>query len=258
MSHPDPLALQAHFDGEVDAVAAAQIEQHVQQCESCRAQLLELDRARSSLREQLTDYRAPASLRAQLHRTLAREGGTRAARSWPGWSFWLGTLSGGAVATAAAAALALLVWIPRSSGLTDDLISAHVRALMSSHPIDVVSTDRHTVKPWFAGHADVSPAVADFDAEGYRLIGGRADYLAHQRAAVMVYQHGAHFIDVFSWAGGSNSVPAHVTRDGYHVACWRAMDLEYCAVSDTGWDELQALQKLLRQLITQDKAPDSP
>ena len=85
--------------------------------------------------------------------------------------------------------------------LPDELVNAHVRSLMPAHLIDVVSTDKHTVKPWFAGHADVSPVVADFEQQGYRLIGGRVDYLEHQRSAVVVYQHGAHVINVFSWAG---------------------------------------------------------
>ena len=89
----------------------------------------------------------------------------------------------------------------RSAGpLLDDLVADHTRSLLGSHLIDVVSTDRHTVKPWFAGRTDVSPVVADFADHGYRLVGGRADYLDHQRAAVVVYQHGAHVINVFSWA----------------------------------------------------------
>jgi anti-sigma factor RsiW len=70
--------------------------------------------------------------------------------------------------------------------LLDDLVSAHVRSLMPDHLIDVVSTDKHTVKPWFAGHTDASPVVADFDSQGYRLIGGRADYFDRQRAAVVL------------------------------------------------------------------------
>lgn len=259
MTHPDSLHLQAYFDSEVDAVLAADIEQHLERCDLCRSQLEDMDRTRSSLRAHLPDYRIPASLRAQLYGSLERESAaagtvrrTRARGSWPSWQFWLGTLSGGGIATVAATLLVFLVWMPRAAPLADDLISAHVRSLMSTHPIDVVSTDRHTVKPWFAGHADVSPVVADFEPEGYRLVGGRADYLEHQRAAVMVYQHGAHLIDVFSWAAGPGPLPARVARDGYHVACWRAKDLNYCAVSDTGWDELQSLEKLLRDLSAQD------
>jgi anti-sigma factor RsiW len=131
--------------------------------------------------------------------------------------------------------------------LLDELVSAHVRSLMPAHLIDVVSTDKHTVKPWFAGHTDVSPVVADFEAQGYKLIGGRADYLDHQRSAVVVYQHGAHVINVFSWAGNQRSLPDNATRSGYHLAFWREGDLDYCAVSDTGWDELLGLVRLLRE-----------
>jgi anti-sigma factor RsiW len=124
---------------------------------------------------------------------------------------------------------------------------AHVRALMSGHLTDVVSTDQHTVKPWFAGRADVSPVVADFTAQGYVLLGGRADYLDRQRAAVLVYRHGAHIVDVFAWAAGSHGLAAETTRTGYHLVSWRVGDLEYCAVSDAGWQELAALERLLRE-----------
>ena len=117
---------------------------------------------------------------------------------------------------------------------------------MPAHLIDVESTDRHTVKPWFAGHADVSPAVFDFATEGYRLVGGRVDYFDRQRAAVVVYQHGAHIINVFSWADDRGSLPGDTTRSGWHLAFWRTGNLNYCAVSDTGWDELMKLQSLIK------------
>jgi anti-sigma factor RsiW len=123
---------------------------------------------------------------------------------------------------------------------------------MPTHLTDVVSTDRHTVKPWFAGHADVSPVVADFAAQGYRLVGGRADYFDGHRAAVVVYEHGPHIINVFSWAGVSHRLPEQTTRNGYHIACWPLGNVEYCAVSDTGWTELQDLVSLLRDLGARD------
>jgi anti-sigma factor RsiW len=116
----------------------------------------------------------------------------------------------------------------------------------------VASTDRHTVKPWFAGHTDVSPVVADFEQQGYRLIGGRADYLDHQRSAVVVYQHGKHIINVFSWAANQRALPRNTTRNGYHLVFWRAGDLAYCAVSDSAWDELLGLVRLLRELSARD------
>jgi anti-sigma factor RsiW len=118
--------------------------------------------------------------------------------------------------------------------------------------IDVVSTDRHTVKPWFAGHADVSPVVADFAPQGYTLVGGRADYFDRQRAAVVVYRHGAHTINVFSWAADHAALPKDTTRNGYHLAFFRSGNLVNCAVSDTGWDELNTLVRLIRENIARE------
>jgi anti-sigma factor RsiW len=257
----ESLRVQAYFDAEVDAVSAADIERHIEHCAECRALLQDLEQVRTVLRRESAYARTPPALHAKIMRALDQEESAdapvaeaapavkareRASPAWRMRSFWVGAL-GGVGGTAIGLTCAFLLLAPRlTNPLFDELVSAHVRSLMPSHLIDVVSTDKHTVKPWFAGHADVSPVVADFESQGYRLIGGRVDYLEHQRTAVVVYQHGAHIINVFSWAGRERALPANVTRSGYHLAFWQAGDLEYCAVSDTGWDELLGLVRLLR------------
>src|SRR6202012_664347 len=141
---------------------------------------------------------------------------------WRLRSFWTGTFLGGAGVLAVAAALALLAWMPLlHNSLLDSLLTEHVDSLVPGHLIDVESTDRHTVKPWFAGHADVSPDVADFAPQGYRLIGGRPDFFVQQPAAVVVYQHGANVINVFTWAADGAPLPKDTNRNGYHLAFWR-------------------------------------
>jgi anti-sigma factor (TIGR02949 family) len=237
------MRVQVYFDGEADAVAAADIERHIEGCAECRALLDDLTNLRTALRQELTYETAPPALRARVMRALDAQQPTKL-RLQP---FWKGAFSGiGGTAIAAGIAFFLLA-PPLTNPLLEDLVSAHVRSLMPDHLIDVVSTDKHTVKPWFAGHADVSPVVADFAEQGYRLIGGRADYFDHQRAAVVVYQHGPHVINVFSWAATTDSVPKDATRNGYHMAFWKAGNLVYCAVSDTGWDELRRLVQLLQE-----------
>ena len=121
---------------------------------------------------------------------------------------------GGVGGSAVAAAIALLLLFAPRAGLLDQLVDAHVHSLSPGHMIAVVSTDRHTVKPWFAGRTDVSPVVVDFADQGYRLVGGRTDAIDGQRAAVVVYQHGAHFINVFSWKspGGAPAADSHAQR----------------------------------------------
>jgi len=258
----ESLRVQAYFDGEADAVSAAEIERHAEHCGECRALLEDLEKVRSTLRRNIRYTATPPALRAQILRALDQEGASEAGRAataplksrsfapprsqWRGRSFWTGAFSGIGGAAMAAAIAFFLVRPGMVSPLADDLVSAHVRSLMPEHLIDVVSTDRHTVKPWFAGHADVSPVVADFDSQGYRLIGGRADYIDHQRSAVVVYQHGAHVINVFTWAATDRHSLGNTTRDGYHLAFWQEGDIQYCAVSDTGWDELLGLVRLMR------------
>ena len=254
--------LHAYFDGELDALGAAAFEGHLESCAECRAALEDLKTMRAALRAELPDERAPAALAARISAALDRETAApaRAARrAWPagGWqargrsaqSFGRGLLTGaGGGLLAAALAFFLIaphVIAPRGA-LLDDLVNAHVRSLLPAHLVDVESTDRHTVKPWFAGHVDVSPAVYDFTAQGYRLLGGRADYFEHQRAAALVYQHGPHVINVFSWAGEGATLPADTTRNGYRLAFWQEGNLRYCAVSDTGWAELLKLVSLIR------------
>lgn len=259
MPCPEALRAQAYFDDEVDAVAAADIERHIEGCAECRELLGNLERARSALRRGLTDFRASPALRARISAALDAESPARPAPRglagrgrWRARPFWMGAASGVGASAVAAALLLLLVTPLLSNPLVDDLTGAHMRSLMPTHLIDVASTDKHTVKPWFAGHADVSPVVADFADQGYRLIGGRTDYLDHQRSAVIVYQHGAHVINVFSWIADARHLPKSATRDGYHLLFWRTGDLEYCAVSDTGWDELQGLAQLMENLSSHD------
>jgi anti-sigma factor RsiW len=249
----ESLRVQAYFDGEVDAVSAADIERHVGHCSECRALLQDLETVRAAMRRDISYAAAPPALRAQIASALDQEAAgqptaaTPAPRVWRARSFWTGAFSG-LCGAAIAASLAFFLVMPRlADPLTHELLSAHVRSLMPSHLIDVESTDRHTVKPWFAGHADVSPVVADFESQGYRLIGGRADYIDQQRAAVVVYQHGAHVINVFSWAAAGRPLPSNTTRNGYKLAFWQQGDIQYAAVSDTGWDELLGLTRLLRE-----------
>jgi anti-sigma factor RsiW len=245
------LRTQAYFDGEVDAPTAVAIESHLEGCVECKVLLDELARARVEVRRAFAGV-PDAGLQNRMRSVIDAEAGRTASRSsrdrrfWQPRSFWSGAF-GGALAGAAAVALLTFRLIPGPQELlVDGLVSEHVGSLLPGHLVGVESTDHHTVKPWFAGHADVSPVVADFSSQGYVLVGGRADYLSGQRSAVLVYRHGAHVINVFSWRAGDGRAPADTIRDGYRMAFWRSADLQYCAVSDTGWHELSQLRDLIQ------------
>jgi anti-sigma factor RsiW len=250
---PESLRLQAWLDGELDTRAGAEVQRHLAGCAACRQQQLEYQGLRAALRRELPPLQAPALLRQQLRQALDAEDAAHAATRAPAvrapWRqrpFWLGAAGGFAAAGAALAIVFVLLLFPVARPVVDELLAAHVAALGSPHLVEVVSTDRHTVKPWFAGKADVSPVVADFSQQGFRLLGGRVEALRGQRAAVLVYQHGAHLIDVFCWPAPMVPLPGSTTRRGYHIAFWQSGDLAYAAVSDTDWEELARMERLLR------------
>lgn len=260
MQCPETLRVQAYFDAELDALTALEVERHMQHCAECQALHQELEQLRTEMRRDLPYTEMPSALRARITGAIDKEdkGGAHGARRPSAGitglrAFWVGATSGLATAAAAAGIAFLLLASPRISPVADTLVNAHVNSLLATHLIDVASTDQHTVKPWFDGHTDVSPVVADFESQGYKLIGGRVDYVEHQHAAVVVYRHGLHVINVFTWAAAGRPLPSQLTRNGYHLASWKMGDLEYCAVSDTAWDELERLVGLLQQLGASEK-----
>ncbi len=248
------LRLHAYFDGELDAAVSMDVEQHVENCSLCAALLKELQGMHDTMRH-AAYHRAPSHLRASMTDALDREDGRQPIRGTGARrrsAFWPG-VGAGSVVTALAAALALFIAMPASSDrLENDLTVAHLRSLMPDHLIDVASSDQHTVKPWFAGHTDVSPPTPDFLQEDYRLVGGRADYVDGSRAAVVIYRHGAHVINVFAWPYHAQNFPDMVTRNGYHMAFWRSGDVAFCAVSDTATDELMRLVRLLKDAASRE------
>ncbi len=144
--------------------------------------------------------------------------------SWRPRPFWMGAFSG-IGGTAIAAGIAFFVLAPPlTNPLLDEVVSAHVRSLMPDHLIDVVSTDKHTVKPWFAGHTDVSPVVADFDQQGYRLVGGRADYLIIN-APRWSCTNTARTSSMYSAGPRISAACRRTTRNGYHLAFWQTGNL---------------------------------
>jgi anti-sigma factor RsiW len=245
------LRTQAFIDGEIVGPQADEVERHIEGCSDCQAFCVEVASISDAIRTHAPRYAAPAALRARVESMLDEQKArprTSHFRSRTGSppGFWRGAFSGAGV-TALAASLAIFTILPPSAEtLADQVTVAHTTALMRGHVVQVVSTDHHTVKPWFAGRLPLSPPVADFAAEGYKLTGGRLDKVAGSPAAVVVYQHGKHEIDLFVWADRGSSLPSAGLSHGYHVIFWKSQDLDFAAVSDTAVPELASFAKLVQ------------
>jgi anti-sigma factor RsiW len=239
--------LHAYVDGELDLANTRETERHLQSCADCRGTEKAIRELRSALTSDATSYRAPAHLRRNVRAALRRE--TRSTRQT--LSPWAMFATGAALATAIFGfALFQTTRAARTDAIVNQVVANHVRSLLASQLVDVVSSDQHTVKPWFDGKIDFAPEVRDLSANGFPLVGGRLDYLDGKTVAALVYQRNKHPINLFiAPAPTSRSTsPRATTRRGYNVVSWTNNGMKYWAVSDLNRGELSEFSELVRAL----------
>lgn len=247
MNHDQALAaLDALLDGELSAAETRDLEAHLSGCADCaRAR-----ERRLAVREKLQRAFAETAAPDELHRRISAE--IRGADVRP--MRW--RVGSGLRLLAAAASLVVVAgggwWMAERGSaereLESELLASHVRSLMPGHLTDVLSTDQHTVKPWFNGKVDFSPPVRDFAAQGFPLVGGRLDYVDGRTVAALVYARRQHYINVFLWptTPAQPASPAQpATRQGYHLLRGSCGDYTCWVVSDVGEDELRQFAGML-------------
>jgi anti-sigma factor RsiW len=244
--------LDAYVDDELDPATSLEIERHLDDCAGCAERLQNRRALKQGLQADALYYRAPDALRQRVQSALP---GTPASRR-TGWTdrlrqnVWVSMAAALILGVLLSTALfqTPLLRISPSNGLAQEVVDSHIRSLMANHLSDVVSTDQHTVKPWFDGKLDFSPTVINLEAQGFPLIGGRLDYLDDRPVTALVYQRQKHIINLFIWpeANASAAASAPLTIQGYHAISWINDGTIYWAVSDLELGELQMFVQLIR------------
>jgi anti-sigma factor RsiW len=227
-----------YVDGELDANSEFQLRVHLSECETCTDAIRRLEMRREMIRRAKLSYQAPTGLERRIRQSI---GATRRPTNWRMWS---------SIAAAILLVSALSIRLVQQTGsenrLEEEAISSHVRAMMTGHATDVVSTDQHTVKPWFNGRIDFSPPVTDLAAQGFPLVGGRVDYLDGHTAATLVYQRRRHVIDLFIWPKKAGDSSGSQPARGFNVIRWTQGGMSFVAVSDLNGTELEQFRGFLR------------
>jgi anti-sigma factor RsiW len=236
--------LDAYLDGELDLIRSLDVERHLRECTECSIIYENRQRLREELGHDHLYFKAPPELQKRIRRSLGQPRSSLPPR-------WM-------VLAAALVFMVLVGWIALKPGLMpyderlfDEVLASHIRSLMVEHLQDIVSTDQHTVKPWFDGKLDFSPPVVDLANEGFPLLGGRLDYVDHRAVAALVYRRNKHIINLFVWPTDQTPPPFSITRQGYHVVQWTEQGMAFWLVSDVSESDLavfaQQLQSALRQ-----------
>lgn len=241
-------ALPGYLDGELDPLRNREIEQHLQHCMACSQTYRADQTLQTAIRSGAQYYPAPADLRKRIRSSIRQE--RKDVPVFPAMPWRWVSLA------ASVAVVIILAWnvVPRPYGLdaeqlmAQEVVSNHVRSLMASHLVDVSSSDRHVVKPWFSGKLDFSPSVVDLTDQGFPLIGGRLDYLDNRPVAAVVYKRREHVINLFIRPAAHDSPVAHNpgTPQGYHLFSWTQSGMTYWAISDLNTEELREFVRLVQ------------
>jgi len=256
MKHDDELWLNAGVDGELDPERSLQLQARLAADPAFKTAWDAQQALRAAIRERVAYHEAPADLSGRLARAIGSEPVTpppsariflRLARR--GW------LIGVASAVTASALTAVVVGLnlgrlnvggEPASRVAEDALAGHTRALLVDRPIEVASSDQHTVRPWLSARLSFSPPVPDLSAHGFELLGARRDVLDGQTVAALVYRRRQHVISAFVRPGGAEREARLATIRGFNVIEAAHAGMACAIVSDLNAKELGDFADLLR------------
>jgi anti-sigma factor RsiW len=252
-----------YLDRELGARDVLDLERHLPACRDCRQAMAEITEASAVVRAHARYHSAPEGLAGRIATTVPAvspapaRAATKAAAQWARTPNWFGLAS----TAVALVALSLLVrpylfTLQPAERLAESVQANHIRSLQADHLADVASSDQHTVKPWFNGRLDFSPAVVDLTTEGFPLVGGRLDYLDGHSVAALVYHRRQHPINLFIWPHSSKAPGRQtetatasplISREGFNMLHWSQDGMEHWAVSDLNSEELANFVRIFRK-----------
>ena len=250
LSEADDLQLNAYVDGELAPEVCADFERRLATEPQLRASCARLEALRRVIGGTAAKSTPSDAFRARIAGIGLATETVRRVREPRGFDWRM--LAATAVIAAGAGSFATQILMSRPSGFVagQAIVAIHQHALLAVDPVEVASSDRHTVRPWFDANLALSPPVADLAGDGFPLAGGRIDVIDGRRVPVLIYRRRSHLVSVVAVPlAGSRDTGAAVsrtTRDGYIVLTWHGPDFKFAAIADIADGELAGFVEKLR------------
>jgi len=238
--------LDLYADGELESAQARTFSEHLRECPGCAAAALERVQMKRSVQMAGQRYSPSAELRQRISKSMVIKPHRQ--------SGWLWKILALPALSLVILSVTINLYVGRESARRQraysELADLHVAALASATPVDVLSTDRHTVKPWFQGKIPFTFNLPELQGTEFTLLGGRVTYLAQIPGAHLIYQLRKHEISVFIFpdrgeeTASPPSGPLHA--QSFTVENWTQNGLRYFVLGDVGPEDIHALSQLLR------------
>jgi anti-sigma factor RsiW len=243
VTHEEAQALlEAYLDEQLEIGDTVRVEAHLAGCETCRAWLGQRRALRARLHAAPLRYRMPPDLAAAI-RAQAVPAQSAPRRRWLPDSQWPRALAASLLVGLVGLWAGHLLTLRGSAG--EQWVGAYVRSNLSSRPLDVLSSDHHTVKPWLSARLPYSPPVPEMAGPDDELLGARVDYIERTAVAALVYRHGKHQVDVFVWPAGERPDPATAATPiaGFRLAGAQLQGFNAVIVSDLSAAEMSGFRE---------------
>jgi anti-sigma factor RsiW len=268
--HLSSATLNALVDQELSAEQAAAAKEHLDRCSACTSTALNQALLKTAVAKAGQRYTASTHLQERLRRLSAGYTQTPLSTSKPPHSrsaWWIvsSTLAAAAVLLIVAASWMVVqrqtqqsqISFLQRAALVNEVLDQHIATLAANQPPQVISSDRHTVKPWFQGKLPFSFNLPDNLPDDTKLDGANLIYLHNRPAAQLLYSVGRHRVSVLiaqkqdaQRQDALTPGPPHAERSGFHVTGFATNDLEVIAISDVDPARLAALVHAIEQAQT--------
>ena len=228
--------LEPYLDGELSSQETREVEEHLRSCPMCTADVLRHQQLKRELRSAGRRFTPNADFKLKVQGKIAPK---RAMSSLWRW----------ALPAFAVLLVAIALYLAHQRADTQyaaELADLHVANLASSSPVDVVSTDRHTVKPWFQGKIPFTFTLPELQSSEFTLLGGRVAYFHQSAGAQLIYQARKHEISVFIFPDRDATAVPNKKIESFSSESWSNAGLTYFVIGDAGYDDIHKLAELFK------------